>query len=179
VLTGSPGNDEVDGGGGQDSASLGSGDDRSTWDPGDGSDTVDGGASHDALVFNDANASEDMDLSADSSHVHLSGDVGDVTMNLSAIETADINTTGGADTITVNDLTGTGLETAVSDLGATPGGAGDGQPNSVIANTDHADHVRVSSTTTGNVLISGLAPPDRDRTQRARQRHAQHQHPRR
>jgi Ca2+-binding RTX toxin-like protein len=67
VLTGGPGDDEVDGGRGQDSASLGSGDDRLSWDPGDASDTVDGDAGHDTLVFNGYNASEH-DLPADSSH---------------------------------------------------------------------------------------------------------------
>jgi hypothetical protein len=97
-------------------------------------------------------------MSADSSHVHLFRDVGDVTMDLSTIENADVNASGGADTITVDDLTGTGLRTAAVDLGETPGGPGDGQPDTVIVNgTDHADHVHLSSTA-GNVLVSGLAP---------------------
>jgi Ca2+-binding RTX toxin-like protein len=158
VLTGGPGNDQVDGGRGSDTASLGAGDDRFTWDPGDGSDAVDGGAGNDRLVFDGSNAPEHMELSADSSHVHLFRDVGNVTMDLSTIETAAVNASGAADTITVDDLTGTGLKTAAVDLGATPGGPGDGQPDSVIVNgTDHADHVHLS-TTAGNVLVSGLAP---------------------
>jgi Ca2+-binding RTX toxin-like protein len=158
VLSGGPGNDQVDGGRGSDTASLGSGDDRFTWDPGDGSDDVDGGAGNDALVFDGSNVPERMELSADSSHVRLFRDVGDVTMDLSTIETADVNASGAADTITVDDLTGTGLRTTAVDLGATPGGPGDGQPDTVIANgTDHADHVRLSSTP-GTVLVSGLAP---------------------
>jgi Ca2+-binding RTX toxin-like protein len=158
VLTGGSGNDQVDGGRGSDNASLGSGDDRFTWDPGDGSDAVDGGAGNDALVFDGSNAPERMELSADSSHVHLFRDVGDVTMDLSTIETANVNATGAADTVTIDDLTGTGLRTAAVDLGATPGGPGDGQPDTVIVNgTDHADHVRLSSTP-ANVLVSGLAP---------------------
>lgn len=158
VLIGGSGNDQVDGGRGSDTASLGSGDDRFTWDPGDGSDAVDGGAGNDALVFDGSNAPERMELSADSSHVRLFRDVGDVTMDLSTIETANVNASGAADTITVDDLTGTGLRTAALDLGATPGGPGDGQPDTVIVNgTDHADHVRLSSTPR-NVLVSGLAP---------------------
>jgi hypothetical protein len=157
MLIGGPGSDQVDGGRGSDNASLGSGDDRFTWDPGDGSDAVDGGAGNDTLVFDGSNVNERMELSADSSHVHLFRDVGNVTMDLSTIENADVNATGGADTITVDDLTGTGLRTAAVDLGATPGGPGDGQPDTVIVNgTDHADHVHLS-TTAGNVLVSGLA----------------------
>ena len=97
-----------------------------------------------------------MELSADSSHVHLFRDVGNVTMDLSTIENADVNASGGTDTI--DDLTGTGLRTTAVDLGATPGGPGDGQPDTVIVNgTDHADHVHLS-TTAGNVIVSGLAP---------------------
>jgi Ca2+-binding RTX toxin-like protein len=158
VLIGGPGNDQVDGGRGSDTASLGSGDDRFIWDPGDGSDAVDGGAGNDALELDGSNAPEHMELSADSSHVHLFRDVGNVTMDLSTIETADVNASGGADTITVDDLTGTGLRSTNVDLGATPGGPGDGQPDTVIANgTDHADHVHVSSTP-GTVLVSGLSP---------------------
>ena len=158
MLIGGAGNDQVDGGRGSDTASLGAGDDRFTWDPGDGSDAVDGGAGNDTLGFDGSNVAERMELSADSSHVHLFRDVGNVTMDLSTIETAQVNATGGADTITVDDLTGTGLRTAAVDLGATPGGPGDGQPDTVIVNgTDHADHVHLSSTP-GNVLVSGLAP---------------------
>jgi hypothetical protein len=37
--------------------------------------------------------------------ITVQGDASDVTMDLSTIATADINTTGGADMITVNDLT--------------------------------------------------------------------------
>jgi len=158
VLIGGSGDDQVDGGRGSDTASLGSGDDRFTWDPGDGSDAVDGGAGHDTLVFDGSNVAERMELSADSSHVHLFRDVGNVTMDLSTIETANVNASGGADSITVDDLTGTGLRTAALDLGATPGGPGDGQPDTVVVNgTDHADHVGLSSTP-GDVLVSGLAP---------------------
>ena len=63
---------------------------------------------------------------------------------------------GGADTLTVNDLTGIDLSRANIDL-STTGGGGDGQADTVIANgTGQADHVRVDSA--GNdVLVSGLA----------------------
>jgi Ca2+-binding RTX toxin-like protein len=83
VLSGGSGKDQVDGGRGSDTASLGGGDDRFTWDPGDGSDSVDGGAGNDTLVFDGSAVSERMELSADSSHVHLFRDVGNVTMDLS------------------------------------------------------------------------------------------------
>ena len=159
VLIGGSGDDQVDGGRGSDTASLGSGDDRFTWDPGDGSDAVDGGAGNDTLVFDGSNVAEHMELSADSSHVHLFRDVGNVTMDLSTIETADVNASGGADTDHRRRSHRHGPANHRTSISARrPAAPGDGQPDTVIVNgTDHADHVHLSSTP-GNVLVSGLAP---------------------
>src|SRR5438105_4086416 len=64
LLLGGDGNDLVNGGRGNDAALLGAGDDTFVWNPGDGSDTVEGQADHDAMVFNGANVSENINLSA-------------------------------------------------------------------------------------------------------------------
>jgi Ca2+-binding RTX toxin-like protein len=157
TLIGGAGNDVVTGGRGSDNAQLGTGDDTFIWNPGDGSDVVDGGDGNDKLLFNGANASENISISANHGRVKLVRDVGVVTMDLNSIEEIDLNTLGGADIVTVNDLTGTGLTRVAIDLGATPGAAGgDGQPDNVIVNgTAGNDQIQVTASGT-TVTISGL-----------------------
>ncbi len=158
VLIGGSGDDHVDGGRGNDTALLGSGDDTFTWNPGEGSDIVEGQSGRDAMQFNGSNANEQMDVSANGSRVRFFRDVGNVTMDLDGIEDLNVNALGGADTITVNDLTGTDLKAANIDVSATGNGAGndDGQPDTVIANgTAGRDNVAVNSNA-GDVLVSGL-----------------------
>jgi hypothetical protein len=67
-----------------------------------------------------------MDVSANGSRVRLFRDVAAVTMDLNGLERLELNALGGADTITVNDLTGTDLKATAIDLAAT--GGGDAQP---------------------------------------------------
>ena len=157
VLIGGPGNDTIAGNRGNDVALLGAGNDRFTWNPGDGSDTVEGQAGKDVLRFNGSNAPERMDVSANGSRVRLFRDVAAITMDLNGVERLELNALGGADTITVNDLTGTDLKTTAIDLAAT-GGGGDAQADTVITNaTPGDDHVTVGSSKAGSVLVSGLA----------------------
>ncbi len=106
VLRGGDGNDTVDGNQGADIALLGAGDDRFIWDPGDGSDVVEGQAGHDAMTFNGANVAEQFDVSANGSRVRFTRDVGAIVMDLAGIEEIDLNALGGADRLTVNDVSG-------------------------------------------------------------------------
>ncbi len=109
ILIGGAGNDIVAGGRGNDNAQLGTGDDTFIWNPGDGSDTVDGGSGNDTLLFNGANVNENINISANGHHVRFTRDVANITMDLNNIEQIDFTARGGADNITVNDLTGTGV----------------------------------------------------------------------
>jgi len=109
MLIGGDGNDTITGGRGSDTAQLGAGDDTFVWNPGDGSDVVEGGAGTDRLLFKGANVNEKIDISANGSRVRLTRDVGAVVMDVNGTETLDVNTRGGADTVTVGDLTGTGV----------------------------------------------------------------------
>jgi Ca2+-binding RTX toxin-like protein len=158
TITGSAGNDTVIGGRGNDVANLGAGNDTFVWNPGDGSDTVDGGAGNDTLLFNGANANENMEISANGGRAILSRDVGGVTMNLDNIETIDVNALGGADTITVDDMSKTDVKHVAIDLSATPGsGVGDGQADTVVINaTNGADNITITEDN-GVVTVSGLA----------------------
>ena len=95
TITGSQGADmllggtamtSVTGGRGNDVALLGSGDDVFIWNPGDGSDIVEGQAGTDTLLFNGANISENIDISANGSRALLTRDVANVTMDLNGVE---------------------------------------------------------------------------------------------
>ncbi|TAK83955.1 MAG: calcium-binding protein, partial [Aquabacterium sp.] len=133
LLIGGSGNDIVTGGRGNDTALLGDDDDTFIWNPGDGSDTVEGQAGSDTLVFNGANIAENIDISANGSRVRFTRDVANITMDLNGMETIAFHALGGADTITVNDLTGTDVRQVTIDLAAS-GGAGDGAADTVIVN---------------------------------------------
>ncbi len=158
VINGSAGNDLILGGRGNDLAFMGAGDDTFVWNPGDGSDTVEGQSGVDTLLFNGSNANENIDVSANGSRVRVSRDVGNVTMDLNGIEGINVNALGGADTITVNDLTGTAVTAVNVDLAATPGtGTGDGQADSVIVNGTIGDDAIVVAGDASGVAVVGLA----------------------
>jgi len=157
-LLGGDGKDFVDGNQGNDIALLGAGDDVFQWDPGDGSDTVEGEAGTDTLVFNGANINERMDISANGERARLTRDIGNITMDLNGVEHIEVNARGGADTVTVNDLTGTDVKQVAIDLAGTPGsGQGDGAADSVTVNgTGGNDHITVASSG-ASVVVNGLA----------------------
>src|SRR4029077_10286188 len=134
AITGSGGNDVINGGRGNDLAFMGKGDDEFVWNPGDGSDVVEGQAGFDTLLFNGANVNENIDISANGSRVRLFRDVGNVTMDLNSVEHIQLAAAGGADNITVGDLTGTGVTQVAIDLAATGTSSGDGQPDQVTVN---------------------------------------------
>jgi Ca2+-binding RTX toxin-like protein len=157
-IIGSAGNDLVNGGRGNDTALLGAGNDTFVWNPGDGSDVVEGQAGTDTLQFNGANVNENIDISANGSRARLFRDVGNVTMDLNGVEHVNVVALGGADTITVNDLTGTNANQVAIDLAATPGsGVGDGQADTIVINATNGNDVITVTENNGVVTVSGLA----------------------
>ena len=116
VIDSSGGNDVVTGGRGNDVAILGSGDDTFIWNPLDGSDTVEGQRGFDTLLFNGSNANENIEIAANGGRTTLFRDVGNVTMDLAGIEPAGAQALGGADTVVVNDLSGTAVKQVAIDL---------------------------------------------------------------
>jgi hypothetical protein len=156
VLVGGSGNDLINGGRGNDTAFLGAGDDTFVWNPGDGSDTVEGGAGRDALLFNGANLSENIDISANGNRVRFTRDVLNITMDLDGVERIDFAARGGADTIVVNDVSGTDLTQVNLDLAGIPGsGTGDGQADTVIVNgTNGNDHINVAGLGVGAPVVN-------------------------
>jgi Ca2+-binding RTX toxin-like protein len=151
VFFGGSGRDFADGNRGHDAAFLGSGEDTFQWDPGDGSDDVDGGSAKDSLIFNGANVNERMSLFADGSRSVFLRDPGSVRMNMDDVELLDLHALGGADALTIGDMTGTELRDADVDLGAN-----DGQIDDVtLTGTDTADHVKVRASD-GDISTQGL-----------------------
>src|SRR5439155_20767862 len=116
TLIGGDGNDFIDGNAGADTAFLGNGKDTFTWDPGDGSDIVHGQGGQDAMVFNGNDANETIDMSNRAGHLRFTRDVGNIVMDTDGVEAVLFNAFGGADKVTVHDLSGTGVTAVDVDL---------------------------------------------------------------
>jgi Ca2+-binding RTX toxin-like protein len=157
TLNGGPGNDTIDGNGGNDVSDLGAGADSFVWDPGDGSDRIEGNDGTDTMVFNGAAASETVDLSANGDRLHFFRNPANITMDTHGVEQVDFNALGGADTVTVNDLTGTDVQSVNVDLAGSLGGvAGDGQADRVVVvGTNGNDAISAAGDSSG-VTVSGL-----------------------
>jgi Ca2+-binding RTX toxin-like protein len=171
IVNGGAGNDAIDasavvagsmaltinGGTGNDTIIGSQGNDTFIWNPGDGSDTVEGQAGFDTLVFNGANIDEKVDISANGSRARLSRDVGNVTMDLNDLDRIQLNTLGGVDTVTVNDLTGTDVTQVAIDLGAQPGTpSGDGVADTIVINATNGNDAITVTNNNGVVTVSGL-----------------------
>ena len=156
-LLGGDGNDSADGNGGDDLALLGAGEDRFVWDPGDGSDTVEGQDGSDTMLFNGANGGEQVDLSADAHRLRFFRTQGNITMDTAGVETVDFNALGGADTVTVNDLTATEVKIVNTDLAGTLGGnTGDRQIDSVVVNATNGNDAVEAADRGTSVAVTGL-----------------------
>jgi len=157
ALIGGPGNDRIDGNAGNDTSDLGPGDDTFVWDPGDGSDTIEGGPGTDAMVFNGAAASETVSLSASGNRLRFFRNPANITMDTHRVEQIDFNALGGADAITVNDLSHTDVRNLNLDLAGTLGGtAGDGQTDSVTVNGTNGNDAITAAGDSSDVTVSGL-----------------------
>ncbi|HJZ89497.1 MAG TPA: hypothetical protein VKE40_01405, partial [Gemmataceae bacterium] len=157
-LLGEAGNDFIFGDNGDDNAFMGAGNDTFQWDPGDGNDTLEGQDGTDRMLFNGANGSENIDISANGQRVRFFRNVGSVTMDLNDVERIDFNAKGGVDNIVVHDLTGTDVNDIRLDLGANPGVAGgDGAPDSVLIEGTNGNDAVTVATVMGHTHVTGLA----------------------
>jgi Ca2+-binding RTX toxin-like protein len=154
-LIGSKGNDLINGGRGNDTALMGAGDDTFVWNPGDGSDIVEGQSGADTMQFNGANIAERIELSANGGRLLFTRDVANIVMDTNDVETVNFKALGGADTMIVNDLTGTDVHLVNFDLSQV-GGAGDGAADNVIVTGTNGDDVAVVSGSAGSAEVDGL-----------------------
>jgi hypothetical protein len=155
---GGDGNDLVDGGKGNDTAYLGDGADTFRWDNGEGSDVIEGQDGIDTMLFNGAAVAEQATLTANGGRLTFFRVQGNVTMDTDGVEIVDDNPLGGADSVTVNDLTGTDVTQTNIDLAAAPGGnAADGLVDNVVVNgTNGDDSINIQGNGSG-ADVTGLA----------------------
>jgi hypothetical protein len=156
TLIGGDGNDFVDGDQGADVGILGAGDDVFRWDNGDGSDRVEGGSGFDEMLFNGNTGAvaEQFTLSAadGDNHALFTRVQGGIVMDLQDVEHVTLNPFGGADTININDLTGTGITDVDINLGF------DHVTDTININDD--DDVQVVDNGNGNITILGVSGAD-------------------
>jgi Ca2+-binding RTX toxin-like protein len=156
IVIGSEGADTVNGGDGDDTGLLGDGNDLFVWNPGDDNDVIEGQAGTDTMLFNGANIAERINISANGGRVLFTRDIANVTMDLNDVEHIDFRALGGADTVTINDLSGTDVTQINIDLSAA-GGGGDGADDTVIINATNGDDLIVVAGDNGSATITGLS----------------------
>jgi Ca2+-binding RTX toxin-like protein len=111
------------------------------------------------MLFNGSDAAEIIDIAANGSRVRFVRNVTSVTMDLNDVERIDFEALGGADTITVGDLSGTDLAQTNVDLEGVLGGvAGDGQPDRVIVNGTSGDDAIVLAASGSGVHVAHPDP---------------------
>ena len=100
---------------------MGAGDDTFVWNPGDDNDIVEGQAGFDTHAVQRRQHHRERSTSPPTAaRVRFTRDVANVTMDLNDVEGIDFNALGGADNITVNDLTGTDVTQVNLDLARRP-----------------------------------------------------------
>ena len=168
-LDGGDGGDTVDGKGGDDTIDLGAGPDHFVWDPGDGNDSVRGGDGNDEVTVDGSNDRDKFRLVPKGDHARLTRDIDNVGIPLRQVERVVVRPLGSDDSLTVGDLTGTGVTTVVHD-GTMDGGVPEfGFDKTTVKGTDGADAIVVQGRD-GHAKVTGLpatvelhsADPDRD-----------------
>jgi Ca2+-binding RTX toxin-like protein len=154
-IVGSQGNDLVNGGDGDDVGLMGAGDDTFVWNPGDDNDSVEGQDGVDTLQFNGANIAEKIDLSANGPRLRLTRDIATVVMDADGVEVVNIAALGGADTITLNDLSGTSVSEVNLNL-ALANGSGDASADTVVVQGTNGDDIIVVVGGPGGISVVGL-----------------------
>jgi Ca2+-binding RTX toxin-like protein len=137
---------------------MGAGDDTFVWNPGDDNDTLEGQDGFDTMIFNGANAAENINILANGGRVIFFRDVASVTMDLNDVEGIDFTARGGADRVVVNDLSGTDVTEINLNLESAPGsGVGDAQPDNVVVFGTSGDDVALVVGDANGTSVLGLA----------------------
>jgi Ca2+-binding RTX toxin-like protein len=150
TLKGGDGSDTLVGNKGDDQMFGKAGDDRFIWNNGDGSDLMEGGNGVDTFEVNGSvDQGDDFLLEANEHRVKFQrNNLGLFELDIDDTEQAEINGSGGDDTLTVNDLSGTDLE-AVTFNG------GDG--NDIVDASNSATPLEAFGDAGDDQLIGGTA----------------------
>jgi Ca2+-binding RTX toxin-like protein len=148
TLIGTAGNDTITGAGGNDLAQMGDGADLFIGLAGHGNDTVEGGTGFDTLRFTASKLADGIGLLIDGTGASLFGNL--EVIQLDSIERVEIKALGGTDTITVGDLTGTGVTEVAIDLTV------DGKADSVSAAGTANDDIVEIAWSGGKIVVADL-----------------------
>ena len=165
ILLGSEGDDLFNGGDGNDVAFMGAGDDTFVWNPGDDNDTLEGQAGFDTMLFNGANAAENINIVANGGRVLFTRDIANVADGPERRRGRSTSTPSAAPTRSVvNDLSGTDVTNVDIDLAAAAGGGADNQPDTIIIDATNGDDViQIVGDGNGGSPCSASLRPGHDR----------------
>ena len=109
------------------------------------------------MVFNGAAAAEQVDLSANGNRLRFFRNPGNITMDTHGVEQVDFNALGGADAVTVNDLSGTDVQNVNVDLAGSLGAVtGDGAVDRVAVNGTKLNDTITAAGDASGVVVTGL-----------------------
>ena len=127
-------------GGADDDTLTGSGgNDTFAWEPGDGSDVVEGGAGTDTAAAGGSDAADTFAVSPAGGRASVTHSPDGQILDMDGVETASFAPRGGADLVTLNDLTATDVRKLSVDLAA-PMGGGDAAADGVTVNGTTGDN---------------------------------------
>lgn len=151
TLYGGDGADTLTGGDADDIVEGGAGNDRSIWNPGDDTDVVEGGDGVDTVEVNGGNGAETFAITANGTRVRFDRITpAPFFLDAGRCEKLVVNPNGGADTVTINDLSGTGFSDVIL-------GINDGAVDNIVVNaTGGADSVQVNGLAS-SVSVTGLS----------------------
>ena len=157
TLDGRGGNDYLEGKGGADTILGGAGDDTIVWTAGDGNDAlIDGGANNDTLELRDTAGNDTIAVVTDGTTIV---GLGGGTSNVTDVETATLDATGGGSTDTL-DYTGTTANIAVN-LGANTATGFAGVYSGSIENvTGGSGNDDLTGSSESNTIIGGAGNDD-------------------
>ena len=163
TLFGGSGNDILTGGDADDLVLGEAGDDRFIWNPGDDTDLFEGGDGIDTAEVNGGNGAESFMIAANGARVRFDRITpAPFSLDLGTTEQIVLNPNGGADQLTIGDLSGTGLQHITVNLGSSGGPTGDGQVDSVTLNAGTGSNLVEISTAslTAMVTVTGAEVGD-------------------
>jgi hypothetical protein len=146
TLRGGADNDKLTGSGGADTFA---------WEPGDASDVVEGGAGTDTVAAGGSNAADTFAVSAAGARASVTHAPDGETLEMDGVEAAGFAPRGGADLVTLNDLTATDVRKLSVDLAAA---SGDGAADRVVVNGTTGDDDVTLRGGPGALNVTGLIP---------------------